>query len=112
MIFPKLPIVKIQRLAALKRLPCENSEKSIKSLKSRINQKARVKEGQADPKLAGAILELAQGGLLVSITILIIGPGAVRVLRNIAGLHLDFAKAQHSGHMGARYLLLTNWIED
>ena len=30
------------------------------------------------------------------------GRGAVHVPREIVGLHLDFAKAQYGGHMGAR----------
>ena len=32
-----------------------------------------------------------------------IGPGAVLVPKDTVGLHLDFAKAQYGGHMGARH---------
>ena len=39
--------------------------------------------------------------------ILIAGRGAVRVPKETVGLHLDFAKAQYGGHMGARYFLPT-----
>ena len=35
---------------------------------------------------------------------LTIGRGAVRVPKETVGLHLDFAKAQYGGHMGARYV--------
>lgn len=39
-------------------------------------------------------------------TVLNIGRGAVRVPKDTVGLHLDFAKAQYGGHMGARYSLI------
>jgi len=32
------------------------------------------------------------------------GRGAVRIPKEFAALHLDFAKAQYDGHMGARFL--------
>jgi len=33
------------------------------------------------------------------------GRGAVQVPKDTIGLHLDFAKAQYAGHMGARFIL-------
>src|SRR5271170_4282417 len=62
------------------------------------------KETDGDPKLAGAILEFAQGSY-IPFTPLTIGPGAVFVPKDTIGLHLDFAKAQFGGHMGARSAL-------
>jgi len=43
--------------------------------------------------------------LSLSIIIFIPGRGAVRVPNETIGLHLDFAKAQYGGHMGARHSL-------
>lgn len=34
-----------------------------------------------------------------------VGSGAVKVPRDTVGLHLDFAKAQYYGHMGARFII-------
>jgi len=69
-------------------------------------KKVRVKEGEGDPKLAGAILELVQGIIPVRVPLLTFskGRGAVRIPTEFAALHLDFAKAQYDGHMGARSL--------
>ena len=59
-LFPKLSIKKVEEQAASGEITPEKSERTIKHLKSHYNQN-RLKEGEADPKLAGAILELAQG---------------------------------------------------
>ena len=69
-------------------------------------KKVPVKEGEGDPKLAGAILELVQGIIPVCIPLLTFpkGRGAVRIPKEFAALHLDFAKAQYDGHTGARFL--------
>ena len=99
--FPKLSIKMVEEKVASGEISPENSEKTINHLKSRYFSQNRLKEGEADPKLAGAILELAQGSDPLR-TMLILGRGAVRVPKETVGLHLDFAKAQYGGHMGAR----------
>jgi hypothetical protein len=81
--------------------PPGKSEPVAKASKTKYYHIPRLKPGEGDPKLAQAILELAQGDPS-SVLVLTSGYGAVRVPKDTVGLHLDFAKAQYGGHMGAR----------
>jgi hypothetical protein len=56
-IFPKPQIGRLQGGPAPNQLTAEKSEGVASSLK----RQNRIKQGEGDPKLAGAILELAQG---------------------------------------------------
>ena len=59
--FPKRQIENIRADVSAGTISEERAEKSISFLKTRFYNQDRIKEGQADPKLAGAILELAHG---------------------------------------------------
>ena len=61
--FPKSLIKKVEEQAASGEITPERSERATNYLKCRYYNHNRLKEGEADPKLAGAILELAQGSL-------------------------------------------------
>jgi hypothetical protein len=99
--YPKPLLLTPRPKANLAETPQGQQPKPIKKEKQKGNG---VKQGQSDPKLAAAIIELAEG--ISASAMLKIGPGAVRVPRDIVGLHLDFAKAFPGGHMGARSLTL------
>jgi hypothetical protein len=88
--FPKRQIQKAESDAQAGVITPETSQKIINFYKTRYYRQQTLKPGEGDPKLASAIIELAQG------------PGAVKVPTDTVGLHLDFAKAQYGGHMGAR----------
>ena len=92
--FPKRQIQSVQSDAQNGTIPPETSDKIINFYNTRYFRQETLKPGETDPKLASAIIEIAQG------------PGAVKVPTDTIGLHLDFAKAQYGGHMGARYFLL------
>ena len=89
--FPKRQIQKAESDAQKGIISPETSQKLINFHNTRYFRQDTLKPGEGDPKLASAILEIAQG------------PGAVKVPTDTIGLHLDFAKAQYGGHMGARY---------
>jgi hypothetical protein len=91
--FPKRQIQKAESDAQKGIIQPETSQKIINFYNTRYFRQDTLKPGEGDPKLASAILEIAQG------------PGAVKVPTDTIGLHLDFAKAQYGGHMGARYPL-------
>ena len=59
--FPRLAIKKVEEQVSSGEITPEKSQRTINYLKSRYYNQNRLKEGEADPKLAGAILELAQG---------------------------------------------------
>jgi hypothetical protein len=61
--FPKTQIQKIQSDVSSGAVSEEAAQKSIEFLKLRYYNQNRLKLGQPDPKLAGAIVELAQGNL-------------------------------------------------
>lgn len=57
-IFPRPQVNKFQRDT----LSCELSAENSKGIENSVkNGQHRLKQGEGDPKLAGAILELAQG---------------------------------------------------
>jgi len=59
--FPKTQIQKIESDVSSGVLSEEQGQKSIHALKMRCYNQDRVKQGEPDPKLAGAILDLVQG---------------------------------------------------
>jgi hypothetical protein len=59
--FPKAQIQKIENDVSSGVLSEDQGQKSIQFIKTRYYNQDRLKEGQPDPKLAGAILELARG---------------------------------------------------
>jgi hypothetical protein len=60
-LYPKQLIQKTQSEAESGKIPPEKAEKTINFLKSRYQNQNKIKEGQSDPKLAAAIIELAEG---------------------------------------------------
>lgn len=99
--FPRVRIRQNQVRAISTETSAGKPETASKTSNTKYYYVPRLKPGEGDPKLAQAILELAQGNPF-SVSVLTSGYGAVQVPRDTVGLHLDFAKAQFGGHMGAR----------